>query len=356
MRMTTNTLIASSLIGLILAMGNAHADETKPVEVPATAETPAATEPAAAEAPAATETKPAAEAPASAETPAATEAPATTEAPPAEAPAAATDGSAIIAIVNGTDIKRDTLDAVIAMAKRSGMTDEQLDEKALLEDLVATELARQEAKKSGLSEREDIQQKVENFADKLVLNTWMQEKANALDITDADLKAAYDQSIEKMPKSEYKARHILVKTEDEAKAIIEELKTGKDFADLAKEKSTGPSAPTGGDLGWFKADSMVKPFSEAVLAMEPGKISTAPVETQFGWHVIQLEEKRDVKLPELDNMKPQLKRQLEQEKMMAYMQDLRKGADVKVLLADKPAEAPKAEDTAAEEDAAEKKE
>ncbi|MEZ5448944.1 MAG: peptidylprolyl isomerase [Thiolinea sp.] len=262
-----------------------------------------------------------------------------------------TDGDAIIAIVNGTDIKRSTLDAVIEMAKRSGAGD-QIDDKALLEDLVITELARQEAKKSGLAEREDIQQKVENFADKLVLNTWMQEKASALDISDDDLKALYDQSIAKMPKNEYKARHILLKTEDEAKAIIEELKTGKDFADLAKEKSTGPSAPMGGDLGWFKPDSMVKPFAEAVIAMEPGSVSTAPVETQFGWHVIKLEEKRDVKLPELENMKPQLKRQLEQQKMMEFMQGLRKDADVKVLLTEST-EAPKAEEMKAEEGKAE---
>ena len=103
----------------------------------------------------------------------------------------------------------------------------------------------------------------------------------------------------------------------------------------------------GGDLGWFKTDSMVKPFAEAVAAMEPGQTSTEPVETQFGWHVIKLEEKRDVKLPELENMKPQLKRQIEQEKMMSYMKDLRTKADVKVLLKDeaKPAtaEAPKEE-------------
>ncbi|MGB1009116.1 MAG: foldase protein PrsA [Thiolinea sp.] len=257
----------------------------------------------------------------------------------------------IIAIVNGTDITYQTLEAVIEMAKRQ-RPGEEVDEKALLDDLIATELARQEATKSGLGEREDIKAKVANFADKLVLNTWMQEKASALEISDDDLKAAYDERIENMPKHEYKARHILLKTEEEGKAVIEALKTGKEFADLAKEKSTGPSAPTGGDLGWFKPQSMVKPFSEAVVAMEPGKVSTAPVETQFGWHVIKLEEKRDVKLPEMENMKPQLKRQLEQKKMLEYMKALRSGADVKVLLKEKPAAAPKAE---ADDDKAEAK-
>ncbi|HMT92313.1 peptidylprolyl isomerase [uncultured Thiothrix sp.] len=309
MRIITNTLIASSLIGLVLGLNTVSAEDTKPAAAATTTAAPAMAAPAA-----------------------------STEAKPAGA-------DEIVAIVNGVDIKRDTLNTLMDMAKRSGAGD-QVDEKTMLEDLVVTELARQEANKSGLAEREDVQEKLNNFKDKLVLNTWMQEKAAALNISDDELKAAYDKATSQMSKSEYKARHILVKTKDEAKAVLDELKAGKDFADLAKAKSTDTSAQMGGDLGWFKTDSMVKPFAEAVAAMEPGQTSTEPVETQFGWHVIKLEEKRDVKLPELENMKPQLKRQIEQEKMMAYMKDLRAKADVKVLLKEeaKPtAEAPKEE-------------
>lgn len=321
MRIITNTLIASSLIGLVLGLNTVSAEDPKPAAaVAATATTPAA----ATEATATT-------------TPAPAPAPAPTDAKPAGA-------DEIVAIVNGIDIKRDTLNTLMDMAKRSGAGD-QVDEKTMLEDLVVTELARQEANKSGLAEREDVQEKLNNFKDKLVLNTWMQEKAAALNITDDEVKASYDKATAQMSKSEYKARHILVKTKDEAKAVLDELKAGKDFADLAKAKSTDTSAQMGGDLGWFKTDSMVKPFAEAVTAMEPGQTSTEPVETQFGWHVIKVEEKRDVKLPELENMKPQLKRQIEQEKMMAYMKDLRTKADVKVLLKDEPkaTEAPKEE-------------
>ncbi|CAA6806089.1 MAG: Peptidylprolyl isomerase [uncultured Thiotrichaceae bacterium] len=258
----------------------------------------------------------------------------------------------LVAIVNGTDLKRGTLDAVIEMAKRS-RPGAQIDEKALLDDLIATEIARQEAKKSGLGEREDVKAKVENFADKLILNTWMQEKAGSLEISDEDIKAVYDERIKDMPKTEYKARHILVKTEEEGKALVKELADGKDFAELAKEKSTGPSGPKGGDLGWFKPQSMVKPFSEAVVAMKAGDVSPAPVETQFGWHVIKLEEQRDVKLPELDSMKPQLKRQLEQKEMLEYMEKLRADADVKVLMKEKAAEAPKADEKEDKEEAGE---
>ncbi len=296
MRINTNLLIASSLIGLSLAFGPAAAETT-----------------------------------------------------------AETTGDELIAIVNGTDINESTLLSVVDMAKRQ-RPEAEVDEKALLDDLIVTELARQEAAKAGFREREDIKARVKNFADKLILNTWMQEKASSLEISEDDLQAAYEERIANMPRHEYKARHILVKTEDEGTALIETLKTGKDFAELAQEKSTGPSGPTGGDLGWFKPESMVKPFAEAVVAMEPGQVTTAPVETQFGWHVIKMEEKRDVKLPEMENMKPQLKRQLEQSKMLEYMQTLRAAAEIKVLYKDKPAPPPKADQEAAAEDAAEKTE
>jgi len=304
MRITTNKLLASSLMALTLSIGQVwadeHPDEQPPVDNAAETASQAKDE--------------------------------------------------VIAVVNGTEIRRSTLDAVLEMTKRSGANADQIDEKALLEDLIVTEIARQEAKESGLAEREDIQQKVDNFADKLVLNTWMQEKANALEISDEDLQAAYDKKIASMPKHEFNARHILVKTEDEAKAVIKELEEGKDFAELAKDKSTGPSGPMGGDLGWFKPDSMVKPFAEAVSTMEPGTVKKEPVETQFGWHIIKLEEKRDVKLPSLDNMKPQLKRQLEQETMLEYMQSLRQDADITILLPEEEAAAPEEEAKAKADD------
>ncbi len=325
MRMTTTTFIATSLIGLILSLGTVQAEDTKAQPAAAAADAkPADAKPA--------EAKPEEKA---------------ADAKSADTAATKTNSEEILAIVNGTEIKRGTMDAVLEMAKRSGM-DGQIDPKALLDDLIMTELARQEAQKSGLGERDDVKEKVKGFTDKLILNTWMQEKASGLTISDDEIKAAYDKAVASMPKSEYKARHILVKTKEEAQAVIDELAKGKNFADLAKEKSGGPSGPQGGDLGWFSPASMVKPFAEAVEAMEVGTTSKTPVETQFGFHVINLEEKRDVKLPEMESLKPQLKQQLEREKMLAYMQDLRKGADVKVLMPE-----PKAEATAkpAEEEA-----
>jgi peptidyl-prolyl cis-trans isomerase C len=273
--------------------------------------------------------------------------PAATATPTAAAPAAT--ASVTVATVNGQAITQATLDTVMEMIRSSGQGD-KVAAKDILDDLIITELARQEANKSSLADRADIKAKVKDFTDKLVLNAWTQDKAASFKITDADLKAAYDKQIAGDNKYEYKARHILMKTKEEAESVIKELDKGANFADLAKKSSDGPSAATGGDLGWFKPSSMVKPFADAVAKMEPGTISKEPVQTEFGWHVIKLEERRDVKPPAFDTVKPQLQRQLEQEKMLAYMQELRAKADVKVMLpAEQKAEAKSAEPAKTEE-------
>jgi peptidyl-prolyl cis-trans isomerase C len=203
---------------------------------------------------------------------------------------------------------------------------------ALLDDLIITEIVRQEAKKAGIAAREGIKTKLKEFEERLVLSAWSQDKIKGLNISDEELKAAYDKRMEGQAKDEYSARHILLKTEEEAKAIIEELKAGADFAELAKKKSTGPSSSKGGDLGWFAPSAMVAPFADAVKKMVKGNYTPAPVKTEFGYHIIKLEDKRPIKLPSLEAVKPQIKRVLEQEKMREYVQTLRAAADVKILL------------------------
>lgn len=247
----------------------------------------------------------------------------------------------VVATVNGQNITKETLDTVMEMVRRSTQGD-AVDAKTVLDDLIITELARQEANKSGLAEREDIKNKVNDFTDKLVLNAWTQEKAATFKISDDELKAAYDKQVASSDKFEYKARHILMKTKEEAMGIIKELENKVDFADLAKKSSDGPSAAMGGDLGWFKLASMVRPFAEAVAKMEVGTITKEPVQTEFGWHVIKLEERREVKPVDFNSMKPQLQRQLEQEKMLKYMEELRAKADIKITLPEekKPEEKP----------------
>jgi peptidyl-prolyl cis-trans isomerase C len=263
------------------------------------------------------------------------------DAKPAEAvaaPAATPAASVTVATVNGTAITREQLDSIMEMVKRSSPN--EVDEKTVLDDLIATELARQEAQKSGLADSPEVKAQVKDYTDKVVLNAWMQKTAEGFKFTDEELKAAYDKRVADIPKFEYKARHILVKDKTEADALLKEITEGADFAKVAEKASKGPSGPMGGDLGWFRPDSMVPPFAEAVAKMEVNTISKEPVQTQFGWHIIKLEEKRDVQLPEFDKIKPQLQRMLEQEKMIAYMKDLRGKADVKVTLPEtKPAEA-----------------
>lgn len=242
-----------------------------------------------------------------------------------------------VATVNGTTISQEKLNAYLDVVNRSRPS--KIDPATALDDLVVTELAVQQAQKDGVQEREDVKKQIEEAAKKIILTTWTREKSESLKVSDDELKAAYDKNMKDQATDEYKARHILVEKEDEAKALIVELDGGADFEKLAKEKSTGPSGPNGGDLGWFKAQTMVPPFAKAVEGMEKGSVSKEPVKTSFGWHVIKLEDKRAAKLPSLDTMKPQLKRMLVQEKMIAYIDSLKETADIKIDLPEQKAEA-----------------
>lgn len=141
--------------------------------------------------------------------------------------------------------------------------------------------------------------------------------------TDEEMQALYAEQIKLAPALEFKARHILVETQGEAIALITELEGGADFAELAKENSTGPSAPSGGDLGWFPPDRMVPEFSQAVAGMSDGAYTPAPVQTQFGWHVILREESRESAPPPYDSVRDVLKQQVESQKLQEYMLGLR---------------------------------
>ena len=141
--------------------------------------------------------------------------------------------------------------------------------------------------------------------------------------SDAEIMSAYEEQVELAPPLEFKARHILVETQSQAQDLVEELEGGADFAELAKEKSTGPSGPNGGDLGWFGPNQMVAPFSQAVASLEDGAFTKTPVQTQFGWHVILREDSRESTPPTLDSVRDVVKQRIEQEKLQKYLQDLR---------------------------------
>lgn len=141
--------------------------------------------------------------------------------------------------------------------------------------------------------------------------------------TDAEILSEYESQLEQSSDLQYKARHILVPTQAEAQDLIAQLGEGADFQALAKEHSTGPSGPNGGDLGWFAPEQMVKPFADAVVGLKDGQFSPEPVQTQFGWHVILREESRANEPPTLESVRDSIKQRVEQEKFQAYMQGLR---------------------------------
>ena len=268
------------------------------------------------------------------------------EAKPAEKTTeAAEPAKAVVAVVNGKEITQDVLNQYLSVVQRSA-DPKKNDPRAALDDLVATEIALQEARKTDILERDEIKQRIEDFTRNILLTTWTKEKVEAFEVTDEELKTVYEDRVKKDANDEFKARHILLKTEEEAKAVIKEIADGADFVKVAEEKSTGPSAKNGGDLGWFKSATMVKPFSDAVKEMEKGSVSKEPVKTQFGYHVIKLEETRPAKVPPMDTLKPQLQRMLAQQKMMTFMEDMKEKADIKIML-------PEAKDEMAKEDDAE---
>ncbi len=151
-------------------------------------------------------------------------------------------------------------------------------------------------------------------------------------IDEQRLRSAYETQYVTEPKTEYKARHILVKTEDEAKGVISELEGGADFAALATEKSVGPSAKSGGDLGWFARDAMVKPFADAVAGMESGQFSKVPVQTQFGYHVILSEGTRTAPPPAFESVQESLRATVQQDLVEDFIENTRAAADVRVLV------------------------
>jgi peptidyl-prolyl cis-trans isomerase C len=237
----------------------------------------------------------------------------------------------VVATVNGDKIMKSSLDGYLQVIKRSP-SGAKVKITEALDDLVATELALQEAKKTDILSRDAVKKKIADFTRNVILTTWTKEKVKGFKNSDDEIKAEYDKTVKKLAAKEFSARHILLKKEDEAKAVLKEIADGADFAKVAKEKSTGPSASNGGSLGWFKAQTMVPAFATAVKAMKKGEISKDAVKTQFGWHVIKLEDFRDAKLPDLKMLKPKIERKLSQKKMLAYMDTIKATADVKIML------------------------
>ena len=221
----------------------------------------------------------------------------------------------------------------------------------LIEELIQRELLVQDAIQKQLDKSAEIIAQLDSAKKTLLTQADVQNFIKANPVTDAEIKAEYDSKVAGENGVEYKARHILVKTEDEAKKLIAELDKGADFAKLANKNSLdAKESQNGGDLGWFVAGQMVAPFSEAVVKLEKGKYTKTPVKTQFGWHVILREDSRAQTPPPLEAVKEQLMPYLQRKKVQTMVETLRKQAKVEILvpLTDEPPKAPAAESAAVE--------
>src|SRR5262245_5166375 len=249
---------------------------------------------------------------------------------------AASGPDPVIARVNGVDIKQSDL----ALAEEDVGADMQAaspeaKREHLISYLADIIMVTQAADKKNVADNPDFKRRLAFLRNKLLMGFELQQEAkNAL--TDEALRQTYDEAVKSMSgQEEVRARHILVESEDEAKAILEQLKAGADFATLAKEKSKDPGAAEGGDLGYFTKDQMVPEFADVAFKMDPGQLSN-PVKTQFGWHVIKLEDKRTRQPPEFEKVKDQIEAYLARKAQSDFIAKLRQSAKVERL--DKAAE------------------
>jgi peptidyl-prolyl cis-trans isomerase C len=247
----------------------------------------------------------------------------------APAPAAPADPKEVVATVNSKPITRQ--DVIDSAANLPPQYQSQIDSifPQLLNRLIGFDLVSEKGRTEGLADDPQVQKLVKQFEDEAIRQVYFSNYVKKA-VTDDAIKAVYDADLAAHPpQAEIRAAHILVKTEDEAKAIIDQLGKGADFAQLAKEKSIDTqSGKDGGELGWFSKDTMVKEFSDAAFAMQRGDVSKTPVKSQFGWHIIKIEDSRMQIPPTLDQRKDEIRQVLAQEAAHKLVQDLITGAKV----------------------------
>src|SRR5215831_11922517 len=239
-------------------------------------------------------------------------------------------GPTQVATINGKRVPESVFRLQSLAAARKNADDLTPDErKQVLDDLVGLYLLGDEARAQGLLTERSIAAQVELARIQLearLMATRFLEKNPA---TDAEMKVVYDQNLPRLGgQQQFKAKNILVNTKEEADAVIKQLQQGKKFADLAKERANGPTGPNGGDLGWFTAETMVKPVIEAARAMKVGTFSTEPIKSEFGYHVLLLEDARTQNAPTFDELRDEIKNAVERDKLQKHIRELIAGAKV----------------------------
>ncbi len=237
--------------------------------------------------------------------------------------------SADLATVNGKPIKQSLVDYLALGVKDSGITVDDNVRANIVDKLITNELLNQEALKAGVDKQPDFLAKEELALYDLRIDAYIADYIKKNPIDDKTLQAEYDRQKAQFKGKDYKASHILVETESEAKNIIKLLAKGTDFASIAKEKSidTG-SKENGGDLGWFQPEGMVKPFSDAVIKLDKGAYTATPIQTEYGWHVIKLEDTRTVEPVSFDQAKGEIRKLLVREQLVKLVNDLKAKAKI----------------------------
>jgi peptidyl-prolyl cis-trans isomerase C len=234
-----------------------------------------------------------------------------------------------VAIVNGKPVPKARVDMLLAQAQRSGqpqqMTPEM--ETRVREEVVLREIFAQEAEKRGVAASADYKAQMELARQAILIRELFNDYRKKNPVTDAEAQAEYDKFKGQAAGTEYRARHILVEKEEEARALLKQLKGGSKFEDLAQKhsKDTG-SAKNGGDLDFAKPDAYVPEFGQAMASLKKGELTTDPVKSQFGFHIIRLEDTREAQFPAFEEVKPQVMQRLEQQKLQQYQETLRKQA------------------------------
>jgi peptidyl-prolyl cis-trans isomerase C len=234
-----------------------------------------------------------------------------------------------VATVNGTAIPRARLDYLLQQQMKRGAPDNAQTRALVREDLINRELVVQAAMRAGTAKQRDVQTQLDVTRQEVLVGAYLNEYLKGHAVTDADVQKEYELVRKQTGTSEYKSRHILVETEAEAKNVIAELQKGAKFDELAKKSSKDEGTrELGGDLDWKVPSTLEKPFADAMVALEKGKFSAAPVRTRFGYHVIRLDDVRAVNFPPLAQVKPQIQQRLVRQKVEALVRELRAKAKV----------------------------
>jgi peptidyl-prolyl cis-trans isomerase C len=234
-----------------------------------------------------------------------------------------------IAIVNGKPVPTARLEMLKQQLAKSGRPVSAEMEGQLKDEVIAREVFMQEAQKRGLDASDDFKAQMELARQTILIRDLFADYQKKNPVTDAEVKAEYDKFAAANGGKEFRARHILVEKEDEAKKIIADLKKGAKFEDIAKKQSKDPgSGANGGDLDWATPNSYVPEFAQALMKLSKGQTTQEPVKSQFGWHVIRLDDVREAQLPKLEEVKPQIAQQLQQQRLAKFQEELRAKAKI----------------------------